>query len=299
MSLVCKSQPPQQQPPRRLPPAMNVTNAEQVLKNYCKAKGYEKPRYRITSRASTMLDGKVFRFKHYVCRVTVSGFSLAEGEGFSKRIARKKAAMDGLAQLRVLELQDFWAVYQTILPASGDQQRKTQQLMVTTSTITSGVEIEELLPTGGMVTPYSVAAPQRKPNNRKQSQSTQQQLESADEDPADVKLRSRSGRERTLSADSSNELISAAIEKLKSYSNDDDDDDAGWTRKEEEEEDKAKKKKKKLKEVFSEEEMHLFNEGPASLVIDTDLQDIIVEAALQMEVIEERDDNGMMDNFDL
>lgn len=244
---------------------MNVTNSEKVLKNYCKAKGYEKPVYRITSRNSRMLDGKVYRFKHYVCVVSVNGFILADGDGFSKRIARKKSAMYSLQQLRVLELQNFWEVYQTILPqgllksgtsssALPNQLIQTRKLMIPAA---SAVEIEELISSKGLVTPQSVFC-------------------------EEVELRGRSGRERSLSSDSSNLLISAAIVKLKSYS---DDDESSWKKKDTEE------SESKTKSVFTKEESQLFNEP----LFDTDIREIIVEAAHEIETFEEKG----QDDYDL
>lgn len=85
---------------------MNVANAEGTLKSYCKSKGYQKPVYKIVSRNSQLLNGEVFRFKHYVFSVTVNRLQLATGDGFSKRIARKKAAMLGLQNIRLLEFQN-------------------------------------------------------------------------------------------------------------------------------------------------------------------------------------------------
>lgn len=248
---------------------MNVTNSEKVLKNYCKAKGYEKPVYRITSRDSRMIDGIVYRFKHYVCVVSVNGFILADGDGFSKRIARKKAAMYSLQQLRVLELHNFWEVYQTILPqgllkngnsesALTNQLIQNKKLMIPAST----VEVEELICSRGVVTPQSVFR---------------------EEEVGKVELRQRAGRERSLSSDSSNLLISAAIEKLKSYS---DDDEAAWKTNETEEGETKKKS------VFSKEESRLFNEP---LFGDTDIRDIIAEAAHEIEIIEEKG----QDDYDL
>ncbi|KAJ6218418.1 hypothetical protein RDWZM_009575 [Blomia tropicalis] len=159
---------------------MNVTNSERVLKNYCKSKGYESPVYRIISRNSTLLDNNIYRFKHYVCTVSVNGHNLAQGDGFSKRIARKKCAMFGLQQLRVYEMQSFWQTYrnQTFVQSDGTIQNK---LMLTAS----AVEIEELLPT-------EIDRNQRLLQLQHQSMSTTSDQES-------------------------NQLINAAIAKLKSY----------------------------------------------------------------------------------
>jgi len=95
---------------------MNVTNSERTLKAYCKERGYEKPKYRISCRNSIWIDGRVYRYKHYKATVSVNGYQLAEEEGFSKRIARKKAAMKGLQQLRMHELQNFHQDIQRAFP---------------------------------------------------------------------------------------------------------------------------------------------------------------------------------------
>lgn len=121
---------------------MNVTNSEEALKSYCKSKGYEKPIYEIISRASTRLDDNTYRHKHYICSVTVNGKHLANGDGFSKRIARKKAAMYGLQNLRILEMSNFFNVFRDILPqrAIGYGQRESTNVQFSPS-----VEIEEML----------------------------------------------------------------------------------------------------------------------------------------------------------
>ena len=97
-----------------------------------------------------------------------------------------------------------------------------------------------------------------------------------------VELRKQSGRERSLSSDSSNLLISAAIAKLKSYS---DDDEQSWKKKDTEE------SESKNKSVFSDSSRDLFNES----LFETDIREIIVEAAHEIETFEEKG----QDDYDL
>ena len=251
---------------------MNVTNSEEVLKNYCKAKGYEKPVYRIISRKSTLLDGHVYRFKHYVCVVSVNGFQLADGDGFSKRIARKKAAMKGLQQLRVYELQNFWQVYQTILPqgllkdsAAADHVMTVsdhgqclvgeKKLMITASAVT----IVELIPTEGVMTPQSVFSGQIRLTAGEVKRMTQV-------------------RERSHSTDSSNLLISAAIEKLKNYKDEEED----WENKE------AEVKQREHMSAFSEDNLRLFNEESDHHKSENFFQEIIQEVTHEIETNEEK-----------
>jgi hypothetical protein len=76
---------------------MNITRAKTTLKSYCYRNGYENPKYKIISKS-----GRGFR-KFYTIRVDVNGSAVAKGEGISKRIARKKAALSGLNGLRILK----------------------------------------------------------------------------------------------------------------------------------------------------------------------------------------------------
>jgi hypothetical protein len=76
---------------------MNITRAKATLKSYCYRNGYENPNYKIVSKS-----GRSFK-KFYTIRVDVNGLAVAKGEGISKRIARKKAALSGLNGLRTLK----------------------------------------------------------------------------------------------------------------------------------------------------------------------------------------------------
>lgn len=95
---------------------MNITNSEQALKNYCKTKGYEKPIYTITSRQPIQSKNANYKDKYYVCSVKVNGQHLAEGDGISKRIARKKAAMFGFQNLRLFEMSSMFVAFKNQMP---------------------------------------------------------------------------------------------------------------------------------------------------------------------------------------
>lgn len=114
---------------------MNATNAESALKSYCKIKGFEKPVYQIVSKNSKMIDGKVFRYKYYVTSVTVNGIHLANGDGYSKRIAHMKAAMYGLQQLKLLELHQLFVGYKQFNPAMFMGSQRQHRLAITASTV--------------------------------------------------------------------------------------------------------------------------------------------------------------------
>lgn len=126
---------------------MNVNNAERALKSYCHAKGYEKPIYVIVSKNSRRVDGNVYRCKFYVCSVTVSSVLLAFADGYSKRIARKKAAMFGLQKIRLMELHQLFTSYAKFKP--------TQQMI--TSNEQQQLRIEELIATDCTMTPIDRA----------------------------------------------------------------------------------------------------------------------------------------------
>lgn len=95
---------------------MNITNSEQALKNYCKTKGYEKPIYTISSCHPIQLKNANYRDKYYVCSVKVNGQHLANGDGISKRIARKKAAMFGFQNLRLFEMSSMFVAFKNQIP---------------------------------------------------------------------------------------------------------------------------------------------------------------------------------------
>ncbi|KPM09305.1 hypothetical protein QR98_0078390 [Sarcoptes scabiei] len=120
---------------------MNVTNAKKALKSYCKFKGYEKPIYTLVSKDPVRLNGEIYRKKFYIYSVKVNGQHLANGEGISKRIARRKAAMFGLQNLRLMEISNLFEMFNGFVPIH----RAIDQGETGSSGKRSAIEIEELI----------------------------------------------------------------------------------------------------------------------------------------------------------
>ena len=209
---------------------MNVTNSENALKSYCKSKGYEKPIYRIESRQSIILENNVYRHKHYLCSVKVNGKHLANGDGFSKRIARKKAAMFGLQNLRILELTNFFNVFRDILPQRAleyhDHQRGQPaniQLNVSFQIASNSNQNEnvynEILPQNIRPTIMEKPSSSSTNNDNDNDQNNGDENQQQQQEPKSVKINvtKTSNSPHNDDDDPSDDLIRAAIVKLRSY----------------------------------------------------------------------------------